>query len=208
MKTTTKITMILGAAALLLLPLSGTARADETMRRLKTGEILIYSVTTGGTVKAGRTLSIINAKPAQVFKVISQAQHYHHFVPRMTESRRVGKGLYLLKSNLPWPAKDSWAKVKLVKGKRGNTYVLTWSMQQGTFKRFEGSAWIQPAGNGKSLLTYQLLAVPSTIAPDKLLSKAMRGVTDDMTEAIRDRAVALANGKMVAGQKVASSSSQ
>ena len=40
MKTTTKITMILGAAALLLLPLSGTARADETMRRLKTGEIL------------------------------------------------------------------------------------------------------------------------------------------------------------------------
>ncbi len=198
-----KITTIMGGLALLLL-VPADVRANETMRRLMAGEILATSVTMGSGVKAGRAMAMINATPKQVYRVLSLVQHYREFVPNMTDSSKVSKGIFLLKSDLPWPAKDSWAKVKMSKGKRGGNYVLTWTMREGDFKRFEARAWVQAGGKGKSILTYQLLAVPRTIVPDKLLSKFMKSVTEDMTDAIRDRAMAVASVKVVAGQRVAS----
>ena len=203
MKTGTS-TVILAAAAAAVLLTSSHAGANETRRKLEAGAVLVTSVRAGGGVKAGRAMTMVNATPKQVYKVITQVQHYREFVPRMVGSEKVDKGLWLLKSNLPWPAKDSWAQVKMIKGKRNGVYIIKWTMERGTFKKFEGTAWIQPAGKGRSMLTYQLLAVPDTIAPDALLSKVMKQVTEDMTYAIRDRVDDLIAGRVAAGSKVAS----
>lgn len=202
MKSKTTTIMLTAAAAVLLI--STPALANETRRKLMAGDVLVTSVRQGGGVKAGRAMAMINASPAQVYNVITQVQYYREFVPRMVGSDKVDKGIYLLKSNLPWPAKDSWARVKMVKGKRSGVYIVNWTMKQGTFKKFEGTAWIQPAGKGRTVLTYQLLAVPDTIAPDALLSKVMKQVTEDMTYAIRDRVDDLLAGRVAVGSKVAS----
>ena len=195
-------TIIIAAAAVLLV--SPLAEANNFRKRLMSGEIMVTSVRLGGGVKAGRAMALVNASPELLYKVITNVQFYRHFVPRMTESYRVAPGLYHLKTDLPWPVKDAWARVKMKKGRQGGAYVVTWSMQSGTFKKFEGTAWIQQADHkGRSILTYQFLAVPKTIAPDALLTRGVKSVTEDMTFALRDRAFFVANGQVSMGQKLA-----
>lgn len=201
MKTRTT-TIILAAAAVLLF--SPLAEAKNLRQRLMSGEVMVTSVRQSGGVKAGRSLSIFHAPPALVYKVLTQVQQYHHFVPRMVESYKVSRGLYHLKTDLPWPVEDAWVRLKVKKGKRGNTYVITWTMESGTFKKFKGTAWIQPVNKGRSsMVTYQFLGVPKTIAPKVLLSKGNKVITEDVTFAMRDRTDDIMAGRVTLGKKVA-----
>ena len=64
-------------------------------------------------------------------------------------------------------------------------------MLNGTLKAYEGAAWIQPYGRGRSLLTYQMLAVPQSFAPDGLMNYGLRRAASGMVDAVRRQAARL-----------------
>lgn len=182
--------------------LAGTARADVKAKLLK-GEILTTSGVAVTGVKPGRAMAIINAPLSVTYKVLSQVQYYKEFVPKMAGSAKLGKNKYSLTPALPWPAKGTWVHFKVRQGVRGKTHIFDWKMVAGNFKKFEGTAWLQPYGKNRSLLTYQMLAVPDVTAPESLLTRGMKTVAFELVDAIRDRAHEVRDGKVVMGQKVA-----
>ncbi len=81
--------------------------------------------------------------------------------------------------------------------------IFDWKMAKGNFKKFEGTAWLQPYGKNRSLLTYQMLAVPDVTAPESLLTRGMKVVALELVDAVRDRAHDVHSGKITVGRRVA-----
>lgn len=196
-----RISIITAVAVTALLVAPG-ARADVA-EQLRAGKILTTSAVVVDGVKPARGMALIDAPPDVVHKIITQVQYYREFVPSMVGSRHLKSNHYALQSDLPWPAKDSWVHVKMRSGQRGKTRIADWTMERGNFKEFKGTAWIQPYGKGRSVLTYQLLAVPKVLAPEALLNRGMKVVVKGVVEAIRERAVGIKTGAIVPGRRVA-----
>ena len=171
------------------------ASADENMkRRLASGDILTTSVPTPKGVRPGRAMGVVNAPPSVVARMLADVDRYKEFMPCIRESRKVGDGLFEVKCELPWPIKDAWARVKVRSGVRNGVKVVQWWMVKGTLDSYDGVAWIQPWGEGKSLVIYQMRAVPSIPAPNSLLDRGMRSAAKDVLETLRERAVKVMAG--------------
>jgi len=201
---------ILTALVLLAgMAISTPVRADRPIKasllnRLRGGRILARNAVSNEPVKPGVAMAIVDAPADLVWKVIMDVDQYRHFVPKMVGSKTLKRGkLFLLRAHMPWPARDNWVYVKVNNGKRGRTRIVAWSMSKGTFKRFEGVAWIQPLGKNRSVLTYQVLALPDVPAPDALWTRGMRTIAKEMVDAIRDRSFDLFTGKVVPEHRVA-----
>lgn len=200
----TRLSTLIALTALLGTALASPARAD-VMTQLNEGKILARSADSTEPIKPGVAMALVNAPPELVWKVIMDVDRYKDFVPKMVGSKTLKRGkLYLLESSMPWPANDNWVHVKVNKGKRGKTRIVAWGQDRGTFRRFEGVAWIQPAGKGRSVLTYQVLALPRVPAPDALWTRGMKVIAKEMVDAIRDRAHDVFAGKVAVGDRVAS----
>ena len=169
--------------ALFLLP-SSSARADYK-KALLSGKILTLSVPTRG-IWPGRAMAIVDAKAEKVFKLLTRVSTYKSFVPRIVDSKKVTKNVFDLVGKFPWPIKKAKVRVKVQKGQRGRTYVMAWKMVEGSFKKYEGAAWIQPFGD-RCILTYQMLMVPKIIAPEALMTKGLRNAVLEVVQAIRQR---------------------
>jgi ribosome-associated toxin RatA of RatAB toxin-antitoxin module len=169
-----------------LVALGARARADSTLDKLKAGQILRLSVPVAGSgVWAGRAMAVVNAPASAVQQVIASFADYKGFVPRITSSRKVGEGRFVLETSLPWPVNNTWAYLSVRSGTRDGVHVIQWRMLNGNLKRYEGVAWIQPWGASRTLLTYQMLAVPSVRAPDSVMTDGLRDAVGSMVEAVR-----------------------
>ena len=100
-------------------------------------------------------------------------------------ARKLDDKHYELKAMFPWPVKETRCKLSVRKGKRGETYVIQWRQIDGTLKKYEGVAWIQPFGKQRTLLTYQMLAVPKVFAPSGLMSEGLRNAVKGYIAAVR-----------------------
>jgi hypothetical protein len=199
-----RTTIALLAAALALLLLDATASARPTlgqahMKRLLRGETVDFSQKVPGSgVKMGKTIAIVEDAPEAVVYVLLAVDKYKHYIPRIKESRvtkRRGWHTYaVIHTDLPWPAKDAWIYIKSTRYDKPNrTYELKWWMLNGTMKRYTGSALIEPwnkAGT-KSVITYKMLAVPKTSAPNSVVSKGLRKVVSTIVNRLRLRLKAL-----------------
>jgi ribosome-associated toxin RatA of RatAB toxin-antitoxin module len=155
-------------------------------------------------VKPGRAIGVINAPASVVRDIIAGMDSYKDFVPRISGSRKVKNGAYVVESKMPWPVNETWVYVRVRAGERDGTLTIQWKMTNGSLKQYEGVAWIQPMDNGRSLLTYQMLAVPDTAAPDALISYGLREGAGSMIKAVRKRAAkVLAQQRQVPGRRVA-----
>ena len=173
--------VVLGAAV---------ARAEaDTNAKLKSGEILAISVP-GTGIRAGRAIAVVNAPADKVFDIIIGVRDYKHFIPRIIRSRKVAKKLFEVTAKLPWPFKEASVKLKLKKMRRGqkSSYVSWQMVEGGALKRYEGQAWVQPWGKTRSILTYEMLAVPSLPAPRSLMNQQLRRAVKGMVHWIRKRA--------------------
>mgnify|MGYP001826630082 CR=1 FL=1 len=168
--------------AMFLLP--STARADHK-QALLSGKILTMSVP-GKGIWPGRAMAIVDAKAKDVYKLLTGVASYKSFVPRIVDSKKVNNDVFWLKGKFPWPIKHATVKVKVKQGKKGGAYVMVWKMVSGTFKKYEGAAWIQPFGN-RCILTYQMLMVPKIIAPEALMMKGLRNAVLEVVQAVRKR---------------------
>jgi hypothetical protein len=186
------------ALAILLLGL-GSARADD-QADLQAGKILVSSGM-GSEVKPGRASAVVDAPVKVVEKILLGFEHYQDFVPRITDSRKVKDNRYVLHAEFPWPVSKAWAYIRSSYQKSGSIRFVRWTMLNGTLKRFEGMAWIQPWGKSRSLLTYQMLVVPKTLAPDGRITRGLRNAVKGMVKAVRKRVAQVQ--KQVSGVKLA-----
>ena len=173
--------------------------SKEDLAKLERGELLEYSKKVNGSgVMMGKVISLVDDAPEAVTYVILAIDKYKHFVPRVTESRIVKqRGWHtfaVVHTDLPWPVKDCWAYVKFTRyDKGGRTYQLKWWMLNGTMKKYEGSALIEPytKDGRQSVLTYKLLAEPQTAAPDSMISNGVKRVASTILHRTRLRLKAL-----------------
>lgn len=171
---------------------------------LMQGQIVAISVPGYPGVKPGRAMGIVDAPAELVTQVIAGFEKYKEFVPRITGSRRVKPNRFVVKSKMPWPVSNTWVYLRVQRGVKKGVHTLQWRMENGTLKQYEGVAWIQPYGKSRALLTYQMLAVPHTVAPNALLSHGLRKAVKSMVQAVRKRATKIAAQRQNApGTKVA-----
>ena len=172
---------------------------------LMNGSIVAYSlVKHDGDVKPGRAMALVAAPAEVVTRILSDVETYREFVPRITGSRKVKDDRFVVECNMPWPVSKTWAYVKTSQGIRKGVHTLTWKMTNGTLKDYNGVAWIQPMGKQLSLLTYQMLVVPHTKAPDSMLTNGLRIAVKDMVKAVRKRAKQVMAARSKVGVKMAS----
>lgn len=194
--------LTLGLPLLLVRP----AAADGTLDTLRTGKIVVDSLNGRGTgPKTGRASAIIDAPAEVVAKIIADVARYPEFVPRCTGSRKVRAGSFVVFTKLPWPLRDTWAYVKMTRTDRSGLRYLSWKMLNGTLKSYEGQAWVQPLDAKRSVLTYQMLAVPLVAgAPDSLITRGLRDAAKTMVKALRKRAAVVLARQPAPGERVAS----
>jgi len=189
---------ILPLVPTLILALAGPARADMA-DQLKRGEIVTVSVPNGAQPWAGRAMGLVEAPPALVEQILSGIGEYQRFVPRVVSSRKLKDNRFVVELDLPWPLGKVWAYVRVQSGQRDGTLVIRWNMLNGTFKKYEGVAWVQPWGPGRSMLIYQTLAVPNTAAPDAWITGGLREAAQTVVESVRKRAAQLSTARVAAG---------
>ncbi|MCA9668995.1 MAG: hypothetical protein KC503_25545 [Myxococcales bacterium] len=170
----------LAALAAISLP----AHAEDFAAKIKAGKIIAVSIP-GSGIYPGRAMGIVNAPASTVYQLLADFARYDKFVPRITAARKLDDKHYELKAMFPWPVKETRCKLSVRKGKRGETYVIQWRQIDGTLKKYEGVAWIQPFGKQRTLLTYQMLAVPKVFAPSGLMSEGLRNAVKGYIAAVR-----------------------
>jgi hypothetical protein len=171
-----------------ILPASG--HAADPAAQLKAGAIVAFSMPTGAGPWPGRAMGVVNASAEVVQEVLANVSDYKAFIPRITASRQVKPGRFVVELDLPWPVNKTWAYVVVSKGERQGVRFVQWKMLNGTLRSYEGTAWIQPWGD-KTLLTYQMLAVPKTAAPDSMISGGLRDAASTVIESVRKQTAKL-----------------
>jgi hypothetical protein len=182
MTTTTRL-----ASVLIICAWPAAALAEDLNTRLEKGEIVATSVP-GSGVRAGRAVALIDAPPRVLRDLLSSFGEYQGYVPRITASRMLKGNRFVVECDLPWPVNRTWVYGQYNAGTRDGVEIVTWKMLNGTLRSYEGAAWIQPYGKGRSLVTYQMLAVPHIVAPDALMNLGLRSATENMLEALRTKA--------------------
>ncbi len=169
------------------------ASANEMVESLKAGGIPAVSVPVeGGGLWAARAMVLLKASTTVVKEILTDVAAYKSFVPRTTASRKVGDGRYVIEMDLPWPVNKAWAYISMRTGVRDGIYVVQWKMLNGTLKRYDGVAWVQPWGKDRTLLTYQLLAIPNVTAPDGIMRSGLKDAAITMAESVRNQVAKLA----------------
>lgn len=190
-----KKTLTLGSLILTLV-LPGIASADNTRTRLEKWDIFTTAVTTRTGAKAGRAMGLMRAPAHVIYAILRDFSTYKEYMPRITGSYRSAKGQYVVKCKLPWPLGGTWANVQVRSGKRNGVYVITWKMNRGTLKQFEGTAWIKPYDKNRSLLTYQMTVSPNAPVPDALMASSMKDATWEVIAQLRKRSDKVLAGKV------------
>mgnify|MGYP001827775844 CR=1 FL=1 len=170
-----------------------------TAKRLKNWEVISTSEKVENQkVMMGKAVGTVADVPEAVLHTVVDVARYKHFLPRIKGSRLVrrrGNQVYaVVESALPWPVRDAWVYVKLVYHRRGGrAYEVKWKMINGTMNQYFGRALIQPWNDDAShtLLTYEVMAEPKTAAPDSVISRGVRKVTEVFTHRLRMRVAAL-----------------
>ncbi len=163
------------------------ASAEDLDARLQRGDIIASSVP-GSGVRAGRAVALVDAPPRVLRDLLAAFGNYQSFVPRITASRTLKGDRFVVECEFPWPVNRTWVYGQVNAGSRDGAEVVAWKMLNGTLKSYEGAAWIQPYGKGRSLVTYQMLAVPHIVAPDSLMNYGLREAASGMVEALRKQA--------------------
>lgn len=187
-----------------LLLVGSSSWASDVRAQLRSGRILVTSGE-GSGVLPGRAMAVINAPASRVRDVLLRIESYPHYMPYVRKTQRIDETTYLLRGNLPWPLDDTWAKVKVRVGRRGDTHVLSWKMVGGTLKHYQGAAWIQAWGSSRCILTYQMLAVPDLPVPNTIMNHLLRRGVKGVVKAVRKRSTAQPGAKKQAQSRATNS---
>lgn len=156
-------------------------------KALRSGKIVIQTLP-GSGVQPCRGTAIIKAPAKHVFQVLANVTAYPKFMPRVASVRQAGSGRYRLKAKFPWPFNDIWVLVQTDQSRRGSIFKARWKQIDGSFKHYQGMAWVQPWGANKSVITYQMLVDFDAPIPAALMRAGLQRATWRTLQSIRAQA--------------------
>jgi hypothetical protein len=169
--------------------------AQHDIKALEEGHVIEFSEKVEGkTIQRARAIGLFKDFPEAVTYVLMQVDKYKHFMPRIKDARivkRRGWHTYaVVETDMPWPVKDAWVYLKYTRFDRpGRVFEVKFWMLNGTMKSYQGRALVEPwpRDPSRTVLTYEFLAEPRTIAPDSVISTGIRSVANVFVQRIRLR---------------------
>jgi ribosome-associated toxin RatA of RatAB toxin-antitoxin module len=185
------------AGGALILALSGSAAARPGLDAARLADLGRYEVLTfndpaGGGIERGKAIGVIDATPEEVFRIATDYNRYADFMPRVTSSRikeaTADHALVEMTADLNWPAGVSTVTAQYRYQKlSGDIYRVTFDKVAGSLKQYVGALYIEPFAPGKTAITYELVAVPDTLAPKGAINRGVRRSTGNFVHALRQR---------------------
>lgn len=163
--------------------------------RISRGEVVVASETVPGAATPKILVTaVIEAAPAQVWKVIDDSSSYSAYMPRVKESRELSRAGREVRTRLtvemPFPLKNLTATTRadheVVEGER---WVRSWDLAEGDYKRNSGSWTLTPfQGDAtRTLVAYVLHVEPKIRIPKKIASAVQERAMPALIEAVRKR---------------------
>jgi hypothetical protein len=173
--------------------------AKHDIQALEEGHVIEFSEKVEGRdVQRARAIGLFKDFPEAVTYVLMQVDKYKHFMPRIKEARiikRKGWHTYaLVETAMPWPVKDAWMYIKYTRSDRpGRVFEIKFWMLNGTMKSYQGRAVIEPwpRDPSRTVMTYEFLAEPRTLAPASVITTGIRSVANVFVQRIRLRLQAM-----------------
>ncbi len=158
----------------------------DGLERLGRRQVLTYTDPGSNGINKGKAIGVFDATPDEVFRVVTDFEHYQDFAPRVVAARVVDRqgpdrALVWLASDLPWPVSKAWVTAQFEYDRIApDVYRIRFHQLQGSMRRYEGSIYIEPwtkwKNGGTSVVTYELLAEPDSMAPRRLINARLEEV--------------------------------
>lgn len=163
------------------------------LARLGRGELLVHTEPVAGAKMPRLVLhAIVDAPPDKVWDVLSQAERYPAFMPRIKKAEDLDidgdrrKTRTVLEMPFPLPNLTATTRVThtVVPGER---WRRAWTLDSGDYVRNEGSWELTPFGDGaaRTLTRYEVLVEPRMPIPKRLQASLQERALPGLVEAIR-----------------------
>lgn len=183
-----------------LLVVAVTALASQSVAqesfhaRLSKGEIIVEaSKVAGSDIPETKVTAVIDAPPGEIWKLVEQCNNYPKNMIRIKKAKELSRSGNQVKcqvtAEIPWPFSDLTA-ITMAKHTVGPpVWKREWDLVEGDYKSNKGSWRIQSFDleNTRSLVVYQVHAVPNMSVPDSLVKKAQRETMPDLIKHVRKR---------------------
>lgn len=162
------------------------------MSQLGHYDVLIYSDPHREGLDRGKAIGVIDATPDEVFRVATDYSKYQDFISRIDESRIVGRSGSAAEveivASLPWPVGSSRVRAVYRQEKLpGEIYRVHFDKIDGTMKQYCGAIYIEPFGDGRTAITYELVAEPRGPFARSTINWGIRRTVGKYVHALRQR---------------------
>ena len=203
------LTAALTAASLVLAPLAAAADPKddpEAAKLLDRGSPRYNVAMPGASIRAGGSMTLVNAPMAIVRKVVLDYAHYQTFMPRFQKSRVVakkdGKTDVYLQVPILHGAATVWALTRfeppVKEGANGER--IEGKMVEGNVDDFRAVWHLRPVDETHTVLKAELLIVPKLPLPGSVVTPELEFAADQAVVSARDRAEAKAGAQDAAAQ--------
>lgn len=182
----------LALGLLLALPAALPSRAGDADRaRLERGEVLISTSKLGDGGVVAEARGVINAPPAEVWKLIDACNDYHRTMPRIAASKELSrKGDVVVcevEAELPFPLPNLTSVTRAQHTFKDGTFRRQWSLLRGDYKHNAGHWLLTPFGDGgaRTLAEYRLELELDMPVPDSILEGAQSRTLPTLFERLR-----------------------
>ena len=184
------------ALAALWVVAPGVARARPALDARQVGQltrydVVLFSEPIGSGLIRHRAVGMFNAPPKEVFRVATGYEHYGEYIPRIESrvmSRKKDEAVVRVKADLPWPMRNVWVDARYHSDLLyAETYRVRFGMVGGNMLRYEGSLLIEPFGQGRTTVTYELLAEPNSRLPTAWVQRALGRTAFSFVHYLRSR---------------------
>lgn len=188
--------LLLSTASVAADPFDAPALSDDEKKVLEKGDSVVRRLEpAGGKGVAVLAVSVVDAKPPEVWPVVRDCQYFKDFMPRTKHSElkeEDGVKLCRVELSMPFPLKDLWSETKSTVNEAPPRFRRDWSLVHGTYLRNDGSWTLLPWADGaKTLVVYRIDTQPDSMVPDGLARAAQSKSLPDMMAAVKKRVVTL-----------------
>jgi len=179
--------------ATLALPLSAHARpsvSSTDWAKLARHDVLVFSDAWENGLEKAKAIGVMDFPAEEVFRVATDYARWKDYLPRVRDSRVLSwsaqGALVGLLADLPWPAGATYVQARYTHDKLpGGIFRIRFEMVHGSMKQYLGSLYIEPWVQGKSTLTYEIVAEPDVAAPDSTINSSVRKSAGGFVHALR-----------------------
>ena len=168
-------------------PTPGTPRIDRRQPHIE------RLPTAGSDIETGAARIVIHAPLADVRRVVLRFRKYHKILPRLTQSRVIGreKGKYTdvyMRAPIMNGVAHIWGVMRFSAPKRWaqRGEMISATYRDGNLDDFRGRWYMFPCGPKRTTLRVELFLDPSIPVPDRIVGKWLAWAAGKSVAAVRD----------------------